>query len=96
MMSLNEKRQLIEALRKGVVTVTFSKVSPENAGEIRVMPCTLSQEVLKANGITNKLEVSQTERTHEGSDHLGVWATDVKNWRSFRFESIIGWEVLGE
>ena len=61
-MVTSEKQLLIEALKKGSVTVTFTKV---NSGEIRVMPCTLNPEVLTANGIdTVTVESQKPERSN--------------------------------
>ena len=44
-MNKDETADLVEALQKGQVTVTFQKV---NSDEIRVMPCTLNPSVLVA------------------------------------------------
>ena len=85
-MDKNETAELIEALQKGQVTVTFQKV---NSDEIRVMPCTLNSTVLEAN------EVSP-ESVTESPSVIPVWSTDQNAWRSFRTDSIISWEVLGE
>ena len=43
-----ELQNLIEALKEGVVTVVFKKINTE---EIRVMPCTINEAILKDNGI---------------------------------------------
>ena len=85
-MDKNETAELIEALQKGQVTVTFQKV---NSSEIRVMPCTLNPTVLEAN------EVSPGKES-ELTSVIPVWSTDQNAWRSFRTDSIISWEVLGE
>jgi len=85
-MDKNETAELIKALQKGQVTVTFQKV---NSDEIRVMPCTLNSTVLEAN------EVSP-ESVTESPSVIPVWSTDQNAWRSFRTDSIISWEVLGE
>ena len=89
-MELSEKQSLLEALRKGTVTVSFRKV---NTDELRVMPCTLNTAVLEANGLTNKVELSESSAD---SEHFAVWALDKNAWRSFRLETVEGWEVLGE
>lgn len=89
-MDLNEKQKLLEALRKGTVTVSFRKV---NTDELRVMPCTLNPTVLMASGVTNKVEISESGAD---SEHFAVWALDKQAWRSFRLETVEGWEVLGE
>jgi len=86
-MDKNETAELIAALKKGTVTVTFQKINSE---EIRVMPCTLNPIVLEANGQVKIDTISPV------SDHLPTWALDKNAWRSFRLETVIGWEVLGE
>ena len=83
-----EKAELIKALQKGQVTVTFQKVDSD---EIRVMPCTLNPTVLEANGI-----IARFDTLNPDSDHLPAWATDKNAWRSFRLDTVISWEVLGE
>lgn len=85
-MQTSEKQQLIEALLKGTVTVTFQKIDSD---EIRVMPCTLNPTVLEANGIN--IEVS---KVNAESDHIATWALDKESWRSFRTSTVLGWEVL--
>lgn len=89
-MDLTEKQNLLQALTKGTVNVTFRKI---NTDEIRVMPCTLNAKVLMANGVTNKVDLSESSAD---SDHFAVWALDKNAWRSFRLETVEGWEVLGE
>lgn len=85
-MDRNETSRLIEALKRGTVTVTFTKI---NTNEIRVMPCTLNPVVLEANGI--KLEIKDIS---PDTDHLAAWALDKEAWRSFRLSTVNGWEVL--
>ena len=85
-MNNTEKAKLLEALQKGQVTVTFKKI---DTGEIRVMPCTLNPDVLKANGI--KTEINYTANSMEA---FPVWSLDKNAWRSFRLDTVEGWEVL--
>lgn len=85
-MDRNETSRLIEALKQGTVTVTFTKI---NTDEIRVMPCTLNPVVLGAHG--QKLVV---ETVSPETDHLAAWALDKEAWRSFRLSTVTGWEVL--
>ena len=85
-MDRNECSRLIEALKKGTVTVTFQKIDSD---EIRVMPCTLNPTVLEANGVTSIVESISPE-----SEHLAVWSLDKDAWRSFRVSTVLGWEVL--
>jgi hypothetical protein len=92
-MDLDERQNLLEALRRGTVTVTFRKV---NSDEIRVMPCTLNENVLVANMATNSNVDLEENVTKELAPYLSVWALDSNGWRSFRLENVIGWEVYGE
>ena len=94
-MNSNERSELLAALKKGIVTVTFQKVSSD---EIRVMPCTLNPVVLHAYGIEDYSVVSMhNERiTNKQTDQFPVWSTDQNGWRSFRADTVLSWEVLGE
>jgi len=85
-MDRNETSRLIEALKQGTVTVTFTKI---NTDEIRVMPCTLNPVVLEAHGQKIVVEAVSAE-----TDHLAAWALDKEAWRSFRLSTVTGWEVL--
>lgn len=85
-MDRNETSRLIEALKRGTVTVTFTKI---NTDEIRVMPCTLNSVVLQAHGVKTDIKDISPD-----SDHLAAWALDKEAWRSFRLSTVNGWEVL--
>jgi|TARA_B110000483_G_scaffold230143_1_gene294978 hypothetical protein len=85
-MDRNETSRLIEALKQGTVTVTFTKI---NTDEIRVMPCTLNPVVLEAHGQKIVVEAVSAE-----TDHLAAWSLDKEAWRSFRLSTVTGWEVL--
>lgn len=87
-METAEKSKLLEALKKGTVTVSFRKI---DTGELRVMPCTLNPVVLEANGVKQKVNVQSTD-----TEAFPVWALDKDAWRSFRLDTVEGWEVLGE
>ena len=85
-MDRNETEALLEALKKGTVTVSFTKI---DTGELRVMPCTLNPKILKANGIN--IEVDYKARMNE---HFALLSLDKNAWRSFRLNTVTGWEVL--
>jgi len=85
-MNESEKSKLLDALKKGTVTVSFRKI---DTGELRVMPCTLNPAVLEANGVTNKVSISNTD-----TEVFPVWSLDKNAWRSFRLDTVEGWEVL--
>jgi len=79
-----ETQNLINALKKGVVTVVFKKINSE---EIRIMPCTINETLLEENGVNVGIKEISAE-----SDHIAAWAIDKEAWRSFRLETVISWE----
>ena len=83
-----EKSKLLEALKKGTVTVSFRKL---DTGDLRVMPCTLNPAVLEANNVKNSVNVMTAD-----TESFPVWSLDKDAWRSFRLDTVEGWEVLGE
>ena len=83
-MQQTEKQQLLNALNTGIVTVTFEKIG---TGELRVMPCTLAEPILKVNGVDVKVEMNAE------SDHFACWALDKKAWRSFRLDTVKQWDT---
>ena len=85
-MNTNETKSLLSALKKGTVTVTFRKI---DTGELRVMPCTLNRAVLEANGVQQSVDYSAKD-----VEHFAVWSLDKNDWRSFRLDTVEGWEVL--
>jgi len=84
-METQEKSNLLNALKAGVVTVVFKKI---NTDEIRIMPCTLNQEVLTENKV--KMNVKDIDLETE---HFAAWAIDKEAWRSFRLDTVVSWEV---
>ncbi len=88
-METSEKHRLLTALKKGTVTVTFQKI---DTGELRVMPCTLNPVVLEAN----EAPINFDKISADDMEHFPVWSLDKNQWRSFRLDTVKGWEVLGE
>ena len=70
---------IVDALKKGVVTVVFKKL---DTGDIRTMPCTLNNDI---SGITMQI------KNYNSPDILIMWALDVKAWRDVRVDTIIEW-----
>lgn len=87
-MDKSEKENLLKALKKGTVTVSFRKIDTD---ELRVMPCTLNKVVLEANNVSMTVNVDNLD-----TEAFPVWALDKNAWRSFRLDTVEGWEVLGE
>ena len=72
-------KDLFDALRKGVVTVEFTKL---DTGELRVMPCTLNNEI---SG--QKLEI----KSYNTNDTMVMYGLDVKAWRDVKIDTILKW-----
>lgn len=85
-MNTTEQKSLLEALKKGTVTVTFRKI---DTGELRVMPCTLNPAVLEANNVKTTINYDS-----QNMEAFPVWSLDKDAWRAFRIDTVEGWEVL--
>lgn len=85
-MNATERKSLLEALKKGTVTVTFRKI---DTGELRVMPCTLNPAVLEANNVKTTINYEP-----QNMEAFPVWSLDKDAWRAFRLDTVEGWEVL--
>jgi len=85
-MNATERKALLEALKKGTVTVTFRKI---DTGELRVMPCTLNPAVLEANNVKTTINYEP-----QNMEAFPVWSLDKDAWRAFRLDTVEGWEVL--
>ena len=70
---------LKNALHNGVVSVLFIKKD----GTERKMLCTLKTDMLPHKEDTLK-------PVHSNPDILAVWDVEKEDWRSFRYDSIIG------
>ena len=73
-------RELIDCLKKGVVTIDFTKI---NTGERRVMPCTLNSKYTQG-----KITVRNIAQT---SDSIVVWALDKEDIRDVIVSTINEW-----
>ena len=56
------------------------------------MPCTLNPVVLEANDAP----INFDKISADDMEHFPVWSLDKNAWRSFRLDTVKGWEVLGE
>ena len=72
---------LIQALKKGEVTIVFDKI---NDGGRRVMSSTLNSELSNHN-------VPEILEQKEINDNLVVWCIDKQAWRSFRRDTLVHW-----
>ena len=72
-------------LQTGIANVTFVKKD----GTERVLRCTLQPDLLPAQ--TDLEEAVQKKAPSETS--LAVWDLENKGWRSFRYDSILGFTI---
>ena len=76
---MHDSAKIIEALKKGVVTIVFEKIDTK---EIRTMPCTLNNEISGQQMIF---------KNYQSEDTILAWALDKKAWRDVRVDPIIKW-----
>ena len=74
-----ETKKIVDALKKGVVTVVFKKL---DTGETRIMPCTLNNDISETEMIIKE---------YSSPDTLIMWALDKKAWRDVRVDTIVEW-----
>jgi len=79
-----DREQMIEALRTGVCTVTFTKKSGEN----RVMPCTLNMDLIPADMHPKGGEDALTEGLEKTISAIRVYAPESEGWRSFIVDNV--------
>jgi hypothetical protein len=84
----HERSTSLKNLLKGhVCEVTFTKVD----GTVRVMPCTLKEDVLPAAAPRSD-ENTKVRRFNE--ENLSVWDMDKAEWRSFKTANVTEVKVL--
>ena len=69
---------LVELLKSGTYTVTFTKVD----GSRRDMPCTLQENLLPTRAFAES-------RREPNPETLSVWCVDQDAWRSFRVMNVV-------
>ena len=72
-------KKLFDALREGVVTVEFTKI---DTGELRVMPCTLNNDISKQS-----LDI----KNYTTNDTMVMVGLDVNAWRDVKLDTIQKW-----
>ena len=71
--------KLLKTLSEGIVNIEFTSI---NSGDLRSIPCTLSNEHLE-----NHFSMKQ----HASSDNVLVFRLDSKTWEDIRIETIQKW-----
>jgi|TARA_R110000850_G_scaffold7713_1_gene28326 hypothetical protein len=85
---MTTKQRLLEQLRDGVTTVSFTKVN----GERRDMQCTLNETLLPERPET--VETADVKPVHKDNPAVQrVWDVNANGWRSFRWENVIQGEL---
>ena len=86
---IEEKRNVLAAmLHNNICEVTFTKVN----GDIRVMPCTLKEDVIPPAPVhetntDNPIDFPK-EAKKQNPNTMSVWCLDKKEWRSFRVANV--------
>jgi len=71
--------RLLKALSEGMVNIEFTSL---NSGDLRTIPCTLSQERLNNHFYM---------RQHASSDNVLVFRLDTRAWEDIRIDTIQKW-----
>lgn len=77
-------------LVRGLCNITFTKVN----GEVRTMPCTLSEALLPAQPVhvtntDNPVDFPAVKKQKKANpDVISAWCTDKNEWRSFRVMNV--------
>lgn len=74
--------EIVEKLRTGVYSVTFTKVN----GEQRTMPCTLMESFLPPARAEDPITQKKVRDINEKV--IAAWCVDKKEFRSFRVENV--------
>ena len=71
--------RLLKTLSEGIVNIEFTSL---NSGDLRTIPCTLSQERLKNHFYM---------RQHANSDNVLVFRLETRAWEDIRIDTIQKW-----
>ena len=86
-------KMINDLLRTGVFEVEFTKLD----GEVRVMPCTLREDIvpkavepIHESNTDNPIDFPKPkkEKRHD-PETMSVWCTDKQSWRSFKTMRVI-------
>jgi hypothetical protein len=77
------EQEILDLLNQSVCEVTFKKVD----GEIRVMQCTLKENLLPVKTVLTEDTVTKPRVKPPGV--VSAWSLDRGDWRSFRVNNVI-------
>ena len=81
--------QVVTALQEGIVEVKFVKVN----GEERVMLATLNESLIPVDLWPQDNPDVIVERSMPNPDVQRVYDVEKDAWRSFRWDSLISWDI---
>lgn len=79
------EQEILDLLNQSVCEVTFKKVD----GEIRVMQCTLKEDLLPVKVKTVLTEDTVVKPRVKPPGVVSAWSLDRGDWRSFRVNNVI-------
>ena len=82
-MDQEQKTIVLENLKNGEVTVTFTKVN----GDKRVMTCTLNEAVLPPAKKDDPLTQKKVRAINP--EVCSVWDVNAKGWRAFCWDNVV-------
>lgn len=92
-MKVREPAELRNALRSGLIEVTFLKKS---TGEKRVMNSTLSSHLIpegktpdSGDGSKSNINVTKSNAVDDNADLIAVYVPKVEGWRSFYWGNVL-------
>lgn len=75
------REEIYTKLKDGIVDIYFIKKD----GSTRLMNATWNEAYLPSRDMKDKVE---KEQTAEPKEYVAVWDISVRDWRSFRFDSV--------
>ena len=78
--------EMVDLLHNNIVKVRFTKVD----GSERMMRATLSKMYLPED---HHEHAAKTVLTEEIGNHIRCWDMDIGAWRSFRMDSVLGYQT---
>lgn len=77
------RNELIEQLKTGPVTITFTKIN----GSERIMHCTLNDAFISSDDRMSTMAGHEPKK-QVNEKVLAVWDIENNGWRSFRIDSV--------
>lgn len=88
MSGIVDRNAFLADLREGIMEVIFTKVDGSN----RILNCTLNRFVVPPPPVLTEEEQAKKDAKKPrkvNPDVCAVWDVDLKEWRSFRYDSVV-------